>query len=188
MRYAPIVNGLAALANLGESLIWYGTTIPAPTPQNIQALEESLIMTGENAFLFFASYAGKTGQNYRGGFFNSLLGFLNYWFSEVATYTSDIKTGVAGYPPISLSRHMQPLVNIAGIAANSFEAYNNLERSYKGLKKSHGDLQTEHGKLKAERDFLNTSVQNLENVNNTLQKGYSRLQEALKRARKKGKR
>jgi len=146
MRYSPIVNGLAALANLGEALIWYGTTIPAPTPQNIQALQESLIIAGENASIFIASYIKKTGRNYRGGFFNSALGFFNYSFSELVAYIPTIEG--PSYPPISVSRHAQPLVNMVGIGANSFEAYFNLEDNYKALKKSHGNLQREYSKLK----------------------------------------
>jgi len=139
MRYAPIVNGLAALANLGEALFWYGATIPAPNPQNIQALQESLIVAGENAFIFIASYARKNGRNYRGGFFNSALGFFNYYLSELIAYEST--TSGMTYPPISLSRLAQPGVNMIGIGANGFEAYFNLEDNYKSLKKSHGNLQ-----------------------------------------------
>ena len=143
MRRAPqLVNGIAFVGNLIDALFWAGVNYGHPTPDNMQSLNECLIMAGENFVEMTFPYLEKLRKrtpfsrdqnvNTAGALYNLGFGLVNYFIDYALTAGNALKADVGGYfsaPPRSVSRIIQPMVNMVGIGMNSFEAYDNLERN-----------------------------------------------------------
>ena len=126
-RKAPLWNGFMALGNLAEALYFIGRTAAIPSSDNIQGAYESLITFGENVGICIGSYISKkvtseeNEPNCMGGLFNTVFGIIHYGISYWVEHSDD--NSRLRYPPVSISRNIQPVVNMIGIGANAWEAY-----------------------------------------------------------------
>lgn len=131
-RKAPLINFAAAAGNLLEGLFWTGAYFQMPTKDNLQSMVECGLIALENLIIFAVPYGAEknTKVNSWGGLLNTTVGACSYLISyqiEHFPNYSDLSGTAALYPPRSVSRIFQPVVNMIGIGANALEAYNKKE-------------------------------------------------------------
>ena len=124
-RKAPLSNGVAAVGNLLEALFWFGAYYQHPSADNCQSLVECGVSAVENIATMVASYCPHkdSDKNALGGCMNIVVGIVHSLASYATEHLPDWYFNNRPYAPRSISRIVQPSVNLICTGINAFEAY-----------------------------------------------------------------